>query len=247
MSDIFLPGVDVDWVTARLTAAGGNELGSGKLQHPESSAALAVNTFGFFVRDPSKLPALPGCESFGSANVVDVEFCARFPWRGGRHPWLDAVVETDTHLVGVESKRFEPFRDTKRPAFSSAYGVQDWGCSMQRYVAMQARLIVEDSSFRFLDAAQLVKHAYGLATEGRRRGKVPVLYYLFAEPAVRAGQLITGAEHSQHRGEVDRFAQEVAGDNVQFLSASYREWLSTWPDDGELGHHKVRLLMRFRP
>lgn len=44
----------------------------------------------------------------------------RFPWAGGRHPWLDAAVETERYLIGVESKRFEPFRDAKSVRLSDA-------------------------------------------------------------------------------------------------------------------------------
>jgi hypothetical protein len=52
----FLAGVPSDLVIKRLSAAGGNEGGSGKLQSPESSAALAVNTFGWFIERPELLP-----------------------------------------------------------------------------------------------------------------------------------------------------------------------------------------------
>src|SRR5262245_49687207 len=41
--DLFLPGVPEFYVRQRLSVAGGNEIGSGKFAHPESSAALAVN------------------------------------------------------------------------------------------------------------------------------------------------------------------------------------------------------------
>lgn len=75
----FLPGVNAEHVTDRLRQAGGNELGSGKLLSPESSAALAVNTFGWFVDRPALLPPLPGMEPGIPASLVDVEYCARFP------------------------------------------------------------------------------------------------------------------------------------------------------------------------
>ena len=46
-AELFLPGVSADDVLTRLAAAGGNEVASGKLAHPESPAALAVNAFGW--------------------------------------------------------------------------------------------------------------------------------------------------------------------------------------------------------
>jgi hypothetical protein len=68
-----------------------------------------------------------------NVNLVDVECCARFPWSGGRHPWLDAVIETPTALIGVESKRYEPFSDTKSVSLSDAYDRDVWGNRMKPF------------------------------------------------------------------------------------------------------------------
>jgi hypothetical protein len=87
----FLPGIPVSHVVTRLAKAGGKEIESGKLLSSESSAALAVNCFGWFIERPELLPPLIGLETAGVPELVDVEFCARFPWSGGRHPWLDAA------------------------------------------------------------------------------------------------------------------------------------------------------------
>ncbi len=237
----FLPGVPADHVYRRLDAAGGNEIASGKLAHAESSAALAVNAFGWFVDKPDLLPSLPDSEVAGRPTMIDVEFCARFPWSGGRHPWLDAVVETDTHLIGVESKRFETFRDLKQAKLSSAYDRPVWGDGMRGFQAMRDCLRAEPCRFRHLDAAQLVKHALGLATEGRRRGRLPVLFYIFAEPGTRGTKPIPRADHDRHRMEIEAFAAAVAGDEVTFRAASYAEWLATWPAAGPVADHAAAL------
>lgn len=108
---LFLPGVPVSYVCERLTKADGHELSSGKLASKNSSAALAANVFGWFHHRPECLPPFPTLESVTAhANLVEVEYCARFPWVGGKHPWLDAWVETNETVVGIESKRFEPYR-----------------------------------------------------------------------------------------------------------------------------------------
>ncbi len=182
---LYLPGVPEDYVRERLEKAGGHEIRSGKFANPESSAALAANAFGWFVLRPNQLPTLPGMDYIGPPQKVEIEYCARFPWAGGRHPWLDAAIITKTHLVGIESKRFEPFRDVKNPNFSSAYERPVWGDRMERYSALRDALRSGVVRYRHLDAAQLVKHAYGLVTEGRRLGLKPCLYYIYAEPTVR--------------------------------------------------------------
>jgi len=244
---LFLPGIPVEHVLARLAAADGDEINSGKLNNPDSSALLACNAFGWFIPRPELLPPFPGLEAIFPATMVDVEFRARFPWRGGRHPSLDAVVETQTHLIGVESKRYEPFRDTKSILLSDAYDRPVWGNGMSPFEKMRDHLR-GTPRFKYLDACQLVKHAFGLVTEARRRSKVPALVYLFAEPARLAGKEISAEVMAQHRDEVAEFARAVAGADVAFHSASYRDWISSWRGStDDVVAHGHRLIEAFGP
>ena len=247
LADFLLPGVPFARVRARLEDAAGNELASGKFASPESSAALAVNSFGWFISRPSRFPSLPGIDTSDTVEMVDVEFTARFPWAGGRHPWLDAVVQTPKMLIGIESKRFEPFRDNKSVSLSSAYHRPVWGDTMRRYEDMCDNLRSGATQFRHLDAAQLVKHAFGLVTEAGRRNRSAALYYIFAEPASREGKAISNSEHARHRQEVADFASAVDGDDVCFQAGSYREWISTWPHDDEIQAHGRAILATFAP
>lgn len=245
----FLPGVPSEIVLRRLDAAGGNEVKSGKLFSLESSAALAVNTFGWFIERPALLPAFPMLGSLNwPATQVEVEYCARFPWSGGKHPWLDACVETPSAILGVESKRFEPYRDRKDATFSKAYDRPVWHNHMAPFESLRDKLSSRMEHFVFLDAAQLVKHAFGLVTEGRRKAKIPYLVYLFAEPKERAGIPIRDESRQMHRAEIAHFAELVNGAEVHFGAISYREWLESWPDaDLRLSSHRRAILERFAP
>lgn len=244
----FLPGVDATYTIERLRRAGGSEIESGKLLSPESSAALAVNTFGWFAARPHLLPPFPNAVFDAPPIAVEVEYCARFPWRGGRHPWLDAAVETPAMLIGVESKRFEPFRDRKAASLSEAYDRPVWGDAMRPFENMRDRLRREPNLFRYLDAAQLVKHAFGLVTDGRRKLKSPSLAYLFAEPADLGGRVITTQVREAHRSEIEIFATAVQGAEVSFHSSSYREWFETWDSEqSEPAVHAQAIMSRFRP
>jgi hypothetical protein len=245
--EYFLPGVPVSHILDRLAKAGGNEVESGKLASPESSAALAVNTFGWFVERPECLPPFPGLESAFPAKLVDVEYCARFPWSGGRHPWLDAVVETGTHLIGVESKRFEPFRDKRTVSLAEAYARPVWGDHMAPYERMRDALKSGAERFDYLDGAQLVKHAFGLVTDGARKRKDTILVYLFAEPTHLHGKPIASKEFVGHREEIARFSHLVADAAVKFDALSYREWLQTWPPEGPIAAHGAAVAARFQP
>lgn len=242
----FLTGVPEERVRTALAAAGGNEIESGKLDSPESSAALAVNAFGWFLERPADLPPFPPLADLDwPANRVDVERQMRFPWRGGRHPWLDAAVETATHLMGVESKRFEPFRDAKSVNLSDAYDRDVWGEGMVPFTIMRDMLRDGDAAFTYLDAAQLVKHAFGLVTEGNRIGKAPVLLYLYAEPVTRGISVITQETLARHRAEIANFATAVTGATVRFAACSYRQWFDGWT--GNAHHHADALVERFQP
>ncbi|WP_176154929.1 hypothetical protein [Burkholderia vietnamiensis] len=247
-NQLFLSGIPVDHVVDRLAKAPGKEIEFGKLSSPESSAALAVNCFGWFIERPHQLPPLNGLEHVGVPELVDVEFCARFPWTGGKHPWLDAVVQTPRSLVGIESKRFEPFRDAKVVSLSAAYDRPAWGENMRGFEKMRDRLRSGDAMFVHLDAAQLVKHAFGLVTEGRRRNRAPALFYLFAEPLARGGHAIASDNFTRHRDEIASFAEAVSGDAVTFHSASYREWLGTWHRfGGHIEAHGQAIIEAFDP
>lgn len=100
------------------------------------------------------------------------------------------------------------------------------------------------SPFARLDAAQLVKHAFGLRTavhrERRSLGKQPVLLYLYAEPERWPdGRPVPSGEIDAHRAELQDFAEVVTGDEVVFHARSYRELLSDWnrsPSDAVRAH-----------
>jgi len=239
-----LPGVPEDYVRERLFAAGGKEIESGKFTSPDSSAALAVNAFAWFHSKPATLPLMPALKNAGwPPERIDVEYCARFPWAGGRHPWLDAFIETATHIIGVESKRHGPFRDKKSVSLSEAYDRPVWGKQMGPYEAMRDQLRSRKTSFVHLDAAQLVKHAFGLITEsGRKGGKIPILVYLYAEPSCWPAEAI-----ARHRNEINAFARAVDGAAVLFTSLRWQDWLTTWPSTKNvpLATHRKNLIKRF--
>src|ERR1700676_1610081 len=59
MKNPFLPYLPIEKIRDAFAKALGNELDSGKILSPESSAALAANTFGLFLDRPSSLPQNP--------------------------------------------------------------------------------------------------------------------------------------------------------------------------------------------
>lgn len=226
-----LPHLPRSLIHEAFAKAAGNELDSGKLDSPQSSAALAANVFGYFL-SPGRAGEFPRNGHFdfldGPVRQVDIERSLRFPWSGGRHPWLDAVIETDGWIVGIESKRYEPFRDQKEVSFSEAYERDVWGSQMEGYSALMLQLKKGERQFRHLNAAQLIKHAFGIRTQAQedpesgRPARKPALVYLYAEPArIPGGRAIEEVEIVTHRREISEFADLVSGCEVRFSALTH--------------------------
>lgn len=216
-------------------SAPGNEIDSGKFLNPQSSAALAANAFGLFFAAPERLPPLPSfAQRSWPASKVTPEAVLRFPWRGGRHPCLDLAILTADSLIGVESKRYEPFRPKPHPEFSNAYWRPVWGAEMGGYQAVRDHLRDKSLAFQHVDATQLVKHALGLRTQARRVGRRAALVYLYAEPdGWPEGGPIARAAIERHRQEIAFFAHRVRDDEVAFVALSYRDLLSAWSEQSD--------------
>lgn len=252
MTDDLFSHLPKDEIIAAFKRSPGNELGSGKFSSEESSAALAANTFGLFINRSRDLPAIPGTEDCGwPATYVGLEECAPFPWwPRGRHPWLDAFVETYSHIIGIESKRYEPYRSKPTGKFSKTYWRDVWGEGMAPFERIRDRLDRGDIRFQRIDAVQLVKHAFGLRTEGRRRGKPAVLVYLYAEPETWGnGKLVNHDDKKVHAQEAELFASEVAGADVVFRICTYRKLLKALRETTDTGlcHHADMIEARFQP
>jgi len=212
-----IEGVHLEDIEADLLQGGGNEL-AGKFLAAHSSTALAVNTFAPFKRG---IAALRIADSFGFSRLHFERKCPH-GLRRGEPPNLDVVAEGNEHVLAIECKCTEPLTPTVAK-FKPAYDIEIrddrrksiWFKEMQR-------LVGEPRSFRCLDAAQLVKHAFGLA---RTFPDKPVtLLYLFWEPANASSYPF----FAQHRDEVDRFAALIEGGSPKFKSMSYPELWDLW-------------------
>ena len=253
MAQRFLPGVPGPKIEAMYDAAPGREIESGSFDSPASSARLAANTFGFFLDRPEALPPLPGCEDEEwPATYLSLEETVRFPWRGGRHPVLDVLIRTPSALIGIEAKRYEPFR-APTPVFSDAFWRPKWGDRMDGYQRIRDSLHVQQDGGEGLHGAQLVKHALALRAESHRdrsRGQKPILLYLYAEPATwPSREPVEERLISAHREEVEAFAKNVEGDEVRFLYCTYRKLLSGWQESAsaDIQEHAERVLRCFSP
>lgn len=233
MTDItFLPGVPADAVLAALGRLPGSDLDS-----PDSSTALVANTFGWFLDRPRQLLPLPGVP-MGLPETVELGVEMQLPMRGTRHPRLDAVVTTPTTLVGIVSKRYQPFRPAKAVSFTEPFDARDWGPGMARFGALRKALTAGTQTYRQLDSVTLVKQAYALRTQSLKRARGAVLVYLHAEPQTWAsGKPVDPKAITRHRTEVASFARAVKGDDVTFVALTWAELLTHWSKTPALVAH----------
>jgi hypothetical protein len=231
-----IEGVRLADFEADLRQGDGNELET-KFRAAHSSSALAVNAFAPFKSCPAAL-RLPGGRDF--TNLKFERKCPHGLARG-RPPNLDVVAEGSSCVVAVESKCLEPLTP-QCAKFAPAYDaeIRD-GRRQTDWFQEMLRLVREPRAYRWLDAAQLVKHAFGLAYTFPDR---PVtLLYLFWEPSNPEAYPI----FAEHRAEVTRFAASVGG-GPAFISMSYPELWRSWDACSEpdwLQAHVGRLRGRY--
>ncbi|MEO8244220.1 MAG: hypothetical protein ABI832_18095 [bacterium] len=241
----FLPDLPDARILEALRRSPGHELNRGKFDGPESSAALVANAFGWFLDRPSDLPALPGVPA-GQALSVALEAEMRFPWRGGRHPWLDVAIETPTTLIGIEATRYEPFRPQKRSGFAEVIDRPVWRERLGNFTALRDDLVAGAVWFDTVDAVQLIKDAYGLLTRAEKKATGAVLVYHYAEPVQWAsGKPVDVGRIALHRREVAEFAARVAGDSVTFVPVRWADVLRDWRGVTSLTAHAAQIAARF--
>ena len=187
-----------------------------KMRALHSSSALAVNVFDYWTtRDPAPLG---GALELGS-EVRSLRFEAQFPTGlDGNPPNLDlAVVLANGTTVGVESKFTEWLhaKTQQREAFKPKYfpdGKGLWQArGLRQSQALAQAMGTGATVFRHFDAAQLLKHALGLATQ--LGDKFAILYLFYDWPC---------AEAEAHRAEVQDFASLV-GSEVRFRALTYQD------------------------
>lgn len=238
IEDVLLPGVERTDFERDLAAGAGNELDH-KFLAAHSSSQLVVNAFAPFRR---QLPDLHIATHHGWSTLQFEAKCEIWEDYRGIAPHLDALLTTPESVMGIESKCTE-YLSHKPAKFRRSYfdNITDDRRSTRWFHELE-RLSAEPNAYRYLDAAQLVKHALGLAFS-YPNGKITLLY-LYWEPDNRD----TFTELTVHRNEVDDFARRVAGERVTVEGLSYLDLWNQWSRSGIdwLEQHAMQLARRYR-
>ncbi len=151
------------------------------------------------------------------------------------------VIERPDHVVAIESKCTE-YLSTHIVRFSAAYETRILDARRESvWFREMLRLIKAPRTYRWLDAAQLIKHTFGLMYCYRDR-RVTLLY-LYWEP-LNAGDYPVFEEH---RRETAAFAERVTGSDLAFEAMTYNDLWSSWNGTAPqwLGTHLRDLRARY--
>jgi hypothetical protein len=172
-----------------------------------SSAAIVVNVFAYWRDRPNA--ALVAALGFEAGEGVALTFEEPLPTElPGEPPFADVALRwPNGDLVPIESKFTEWLvrRPLNKRVFKDKYfpeGLGIWSAAALPRCQELAEDLQEGSErFKFLNAAQLVKHALGLRKLGQRRLAVVYLHYDWP-----------GREAEVHRSELERLRQRLAGE-----------------------------------
>ena len=191
-----------------------------KMQAVHSSSALGVNLFHYWKRIGRLDPVLRACglPSEGTRTlhferkmpVASKEYRQVFP----KPPNLDLVVDygrgASIAAVGIECKFTEPFsgpHEGLKPAYLDHRHL--WA-GLPSCRALAERIEPVDHHFRYLDAAQLLRHLLGLRNncgDGRYR-----LLYLYSDAPGEPG--------THHAMEIEEFRRIAAMDGIRVQTAT---------------------------
>jgi len=220
-----ISGVEKKDFWSDLGSGAGNELVDGardpaKFCAAFSSSALAVNAFGPFRHRPQILD-VAGYKGFSEA-----QFEKPLPTGlRGTDPHLDFFAAGPAQIVCIESKFLEPLWP-KVAKFANSYEGAIESLAEPMWKAVYKELKGDPRLFKFLDAAQLVKHYLGMRNTLGSVKAEQALLYVYWEPT----NACDIEEYSRHRNEVAHFNEAVRKSQIEFVPRSYRELWEEWRD-----------------
>jgi hypothetical protein len=145
--------------------------------------------------------------------------------------------------VCIESKFLEPLWP-KEAKFADSYESVIETLAEPMWAAVYKELKGNRRLFKFLDAAQLVKHYLGMRNTLGSVKAEQALLYVYWEPA-NAGDI---EEFCRHRDEVRYLTEAVSGGQIRFVARSYRQLWAEWRDTSSwagMGAHLSNLEQRY--
>ena len=234
-ADCLVEGVEPDAVRA-VFATADRLAGESQpiLYEAGSPIMMAVNSFAPWLAD------LAALEISGIGGFRDLRFETPLPAIGDEPAaTLAALLISPDRLIAVESAGAAYLSVLREDCIAGAEPGNGDGWRRER-------LALAEHGYTRLDAARLLNRHAGLealldaARGGRAKPAPATLLYLYWEP-VNAARF---DEFAEHRAEIERFGQAVAGAQIAFAAMSYLDLWSNWAGESAppwLAMHLARL------
>jgi len=225
-------------VQDNFSLADGNEIiedegHAAKMSALHSSSALCVNVFQYWLRTNrlNEIAYMCGLCDESNEYIESMQFEKRLSIqkRFPRCPNIDVVIENNTDAkikaYAIESKFSEPYSNRGHGGLNPKY-LQDeevWS-DIPKILELSKDISPDDKQFKYLHAAQLIKHILALKKNYGGKTNFRLLYIWYDT---------IGDESFRHGDEIARFFEITKQDNILFHSLTYQELI-------------VRMANRFR-
>lgn len=195
-----------------------------KMKALHSSAALPVNVFQYW-QEKDVSPILYACKLINKrpfnpdALPNDVRFEQKFEISKDKKlfpksPNLDVVIVNDGKLFAIESKFTEPYKKKQKGLSERYTSNKSFWKGIPHLEELANTISPENDKFKYLDAAQLVKHILGLKNTPKRKSGFTLLYLWYD---------VIGKDGAAHREEIEQFATIAKSDGIKFRHITYQE------------------------
>ena len=167
---------------------------------------------------PALLPAELLPKAAKTTSFSSIKFEEKFEISADKNsfpfpPNIDAVIHSEAYDVAIEAKFTEPYSGKPNGLKAAYIEKADLWKALPALHSLAKEISPDNSKFRHLDAAQLVKHILGLKKNAASRGFC--LLYLWYD--------VFGEDGARHRAEIEQFAAVAKADGIQFGHITYQE------------------------
>ena len=201
-----------------------------KMQSVLSSSALAVNFFAYLATKHNTIDFWNALffkeEKFLTGDVAEASFEKKLRIKDvrGIPPNLDFFIsdtngnsDENGNMIGIESKFTEPLdcKSKNKKSIQEAYFKTPFLDENKNKKAFELAQSINNGSYQYLDAAQLLKHWLGLMSQCKWDPKKARLIYIYHSCA-----------SGEHKEELDRFTSEAPKAGINFVHYSYNEMIA---------------------
>lgn len=207
--------------------ADGNELRKSgdrlpKMQALHSSSALGVNIFQYW-ENINKIPDIAfacGLCSKTNRNSIGLDFEKKLEISPDfdKKPNIDILITNQPvapyKASGIECKFSEAYSSKKHSGLKERYLTEiakQWS-DIPNLHELAKEISPDDNKFKYLHAAQLIKHILGLK---KQYGKSFRLLYLWYD--------VFGIDGTEHAKEIEVFKKYADKDNIKYSAITYQE------------------------